>query len=58
MVSRAFTKETDGWQLCQEKREQCLFADENGYCLVDTCRIYGGPSNRQPSADESKQPQQ
>ena len=53
-MSRAFTKENDGWQLCQLKREHCLFADENGRCIVDVCRTYGGPSNYETTEADQK----
>ena len=53
-MSRAFIKENDGWQLCKEKREHCLFADENGRCIVDPCRIYGGTSNQETAEKEHK----
>ena len=37
-VNQAFVKENDGWQMCEKKREPCLFADENGQCLLEKCR--------------------
>ena len=37
-MSRAFTSENDGWLYCQEKREECMFADEAGKCLLSQCR--------------------
>ena len=38
LVNQAFVKENDGWQMCEKKREPCLFADENGQCLLEKCR--------------------
>lgn len=40
-MNRAFVKEGDGWQMCQRMRESCLYADENGQCILDSCRIFG-----------------
>jgi hypothetical protein len=37
-VNQAFVKENDGWQYCEKKRELCLFADENGRCVLEKCR--------------------
>jgi hypothetical protein len=37
-MSRAFVSENDGWHFCTAWREDCMFADENGKCILDKCR--------------------
>lgn len=39
-MNRAFVGENDGWRRCAEKMETCMFADENGKCVLDECRLY------------------
>lgn len=39
-MNRAFVKEGDGWQMCHKKNESCLYADENGRCVLEKCRFY------------------
>ena len=41
IMNRAFVKEGDGWHICAQKRESCLYADEKGNCILETCRVYG-----------------
>lgn len=53
-MNQAFVKENDGWQMCKEKRESCLFADENGYCMLNECRLYGGPVQRPPEENHKQ----
>ncbi len=36
-MSRAFVSENDDWRFCLEKKPTCMFADENGKCVLDQC---------------------
>ncbi len=33
-MSRAFTRENDGWSYCKEKLESCMYANEYGKCMM------------------------
>ena len=37
-MSRAFTKENDGWCYCIKEQESCMFADETGACALAECK--------------------
>ena len=37
-MSRAFVSENDGWCYCLEMHETCMFADENGKCILEKCK--------------------
>jgi len=39
-MSRAFTRENDGWSYCKEKLESCMYANEYGKCMMTKCVVY------------------
>ena len=47
-MNRAFVSENDGWHHCIEKREDCMFADESGKCMLSYCKKFG----EKPTEDE------
>ena len=37
-MSRAFTKELDGWNFCRSRKRECSDAAFNGRCERDECK--------------------
>ena len=38
-MSRAFLKENDGWNFCKSKGESCMYAEADGTCLFNQCKL-------------------
>jgi hypothetical protein len=38
-MSRAFTREKDGWYYCVKEHDFCMFATETGKCALPECEI-------------------
>ena len=49
-MSRAFTKELDGWNFCRSRQRECLNATFNGRCELDACK-YG---EKRPNTEAEK----
>lgn len=41
-MSRAFTKELDGWNFCRSRDIECSDAAFNGSCELDSCKYKTG----------------
>lgn len=54
-MNQAFVKENDGWHKCEEKQESCLFAEENGECMLEECRHYGGKTKRAQQKEQAQE---
>ncbi len=52
VMSRAFTKENDGWSYCKEKLESCMYANEYGKCIMSKCVVY---DTEHPQEDDDTQ---
>ena len=47
-MSRAFMKENDGLGRCRIRREECLYADEDGICRLEKCRKEEDEASKRP----------
>lgn len=43
-MSRAFTKELDGWNFCKSRQRECSDAAFNGRCERDECKYKDEPA--------------
>ena len=52
-LSRAFTKELDGWNFCRARQRECSDAAFNGRCERDCCK-YKEDDPNDPAAQKKK----
>ena len=52
-LSRAFTKELDGWNFCRSRKRECSDAAFNGRCERDSCK-YKEDDPIAPAAPETE----
>ena len=55
-MSRAFTKELDGWNFCKSRQRECSDAAFNGRCELGECKFREeSPSDPATAEGEKKQ---